>query len=52
MTALSSSGLVYVYLVCRVLDPMRSQATCIPSDSGSSKVVGGLYTRILDLIRS
>jgi hypothetical protein len=33
----------YIYLVCRVLDPMRSQATCVPSDLESSKVVGGLY---------
>jgi hypothetical protein len=27
--------------VCQVLDPVRSQATCVPSDSGSIEVVGG-----------
>jgi hypothetical protein len=40
VTALGGPALWYVYLVCRVLDPMRSQATCVSSDSGSSKVTG------------
>jgi hypothetical protein len=30
--------LQYIYFVCQVLDPVRSQATCVPSDSGSSEV--------------
>jgi hypothetical protein len=30
-----------MFLLCQVLDPMRSHATCVPSDFGSSEVVGG-----------
>jgi hypothetical protein len=46
-----AQALWYIYLVCRVLDPMRSVATCVPSDLESSKVIGGLYLGVLDLIR-
>jgi hypothetical protein len=30
---------------------MRSQATCVPSDLESSKVISGLYLGVLDLIK-
>jgi hypothetical protein len=44
VTALGGPGLVVCLLCVSGSDPVRSQATCVPSDSRSNEVVGGLYT--------